>query len=57
MYLMPKMMENMDPEEREQMRAQMEMQKDPTKLISSMFGVGEQEVVKPVRKDKRAKEN
>lgn len=32
----------------------MEMQKDPTKLLSSMFGMGQEEkVVKPVRRNKR----
>lgn len=37
MLLMPKMMEGMDDEQREQMRKQMELQKDPTKLMSSLW--------------------
>lgn len=38
MLWMPKMMEGLDPEEREQMKRQMEMQKDPTKLLSQLWG-------------------
>jgi hypothetical protein len=55
MFLMPKMMENLDPEEREQMRKQMEMQKDPTKMLSSMFGMGgeQEKTIKPVKRGKR----
>lgn len=53
MYLMPKMMENMDPEEQERMRKQMEMQKDPSAMLTNLFGMGEQEPVKPVRRNKR----
>ena len=55
MFLMPKMMENLDPEEQEQMRKQMEMQKDPTKLLSNMFGMGEaqEKTIKPVKRGKR----
>lgn len=34
---LPKMMEGLDPEEREQMKKQMEMQKDPTKMLSQLF--------------------
>lgn len=49
MFYMPKMMEGLDPEEREQMRQQMEMQQDPTKMLSSFFG-GEQPA--PKRKKK-----
>ena len=57
MYVMPKMMENLDPEEQERMRAQMEMQKDPTKLLSTLFGMGQPEVIQPVRKEKRGANN
>lgn len=54
MYLMPKMMENLEPEEKEKMRAQMEMQKDPTKMLSHLFGLGEEEEpAKPARRTKR----
>lgn len=38
MFLMPKMMENMDEEEKARMKQQMEMQKDPTKMLSSLWG-------------------
>lgn len=38
MYLMPKMMENMEPEERERMQKQMEMQQNPTKMLGELFG-------------------
>ena len=41
MTLMPMMMENLEPEERERMQKQMEMQKDPTKMLSSLFGIEE----------------
>jgi ER membrane protein complex subunit 7 len=53
MYLMPKMMDNLEPEEKEKMRAQMEMQKDPTKMLSQLFGMGEEEPAKPARRNKR----
>eukprot|EP00797_Seminavis_robusta_P033075 Sro759_g198250.2 (211) ;mRNA; r:33794-34525 len=42
MFLMPKMMEGLDPEEKERMKQQMEMQKDPTKMLSSLFSMGEE---------------
>jgi hypothetical protein len=32
MFVMPKMMENLDPEQKEQMQRQLEMQQDPTKV-------------------------
>lgn len=41
MVLMPKMMEGLDPEQKEQMQKQMELQQDPTKVrekvLSSLF--------------------
>lgn len=45
MYVMPKMMEGLDPEEKAAMRKQMENQKDPTKMLSQMWGdmTGKQE--------------
>lgn len=43
MFMMPKMMENMDPEEQERMRKQMEMQKDPSKMLQNILGMGEEE--------------
>jgi hypothetical protein len=53
MYVLPKMMENLEPEEQERMRAQMEMQKDPTKMLSQLFGMGEEKPTKPARRNKR----
>mmetsp|Transcript_31211 Transcript_31211/g.61780 ORF Transcript_31211/g.61780 Transcript_31211/m.61780 type:complete len:255 (+) Transcript_31211:117-881(+) len=38
MFLLPKMMENMEPEDREMMQKQMAMQSDPTKMISNLWG-------------------
>ncbi|KAL7488146.1 hypothetical protein ACHAW6_013744 [Cyclotella cf. meneghiniana] len=38
MFLMPKMMENLDPEQKEQMQRQLEMQQDPTKMLTQMWG-------------------
>lgn len=38
MFLMPKMMDNLDPEEKERMRKQMEMQKDPSKMLTQLWG-------------------
>jgi len=35
MVLMPKMMESLDPEQKEQMQKQMAMQQDPSKVCSS----------------------
>lgn len=38
MYVMPKMMEGLDPEEKAAMKKQMEAQQDPTKMFSQMLG-------------------
>jgi hypothetical protein len=38
MFLMPKMMEGLEPEEKERMKQQMEMQKDPSKLLGQLWG-------------------
>jgi hypothetical protein len=38
MFVMPQMMNNLDPEQKEQMKKQMEMQSDPTKMLSQMWG-------------------
>jgi ER membrane protein complex subunit 7 len=38
MYYMPKMMEGLEPEERERMQKQMEMQQNPTKMLGELFG-------------------
>lgn len=38
MFLMPKLMEGMDPEERAQMKKQMEAQQNPTQMFSQMLG-------------------
>jgi hypothetical protein len=38
MFVMPKMMEGLDPEEKAKMKSQMENQSDPTKMLSQMWG-------------------
>mmetsp|Transcript_15680 Transcript_15680/g.19119 ORF Transcript_15680/g.19119 Transcript_15680/m.19119 type:complete len:262 (-) Transcript_15680:121-906(-) len=38
MVLMPYMMNNLDPEQKEQMKKNMEMQQDPSKMLSQMMG-------------------
>jgi hypothetical protein len=38
MIVMPQMMNNLDPEQKEQMKKQMEMQQDPTKMLSQLWG-------------------
>jgi len=38
MVLMPKMMSDLDPEQKEQMKKQMEMQQDPSKMLSQLWG-------------------
>ncbi|CAJ1954509.1 unnamed protein product [Cylindrotheca closterium] len=38
MYVMPMMMEGLDPEEKAAMKKQMEAQQDPTKMFSQMLG-------------------
>ena len=40
MYMLPKMMEGMDPEERAMMQKQIQMQQDPAKMMSSLFSGG-----------------
>lgn len=52
--MMPKMMEGLDPEEREQMKKQMEMQQDPSKMLGSLFGLGDEDNESP-RKTKKNK--
>ncbi|KAL7553419.1 hypothetical protein ACHAWF_016701 [Thalassiosira exigua] len=46
MMLMPKMMEGLDPDQKEQMQRQMAMQQDPSKMLTQMFqdmtGTGEE---------------
>jgi len=37
MYYMPKMMEGLEPEERERMKKQMEMQQNPTAMLGELF--------------------
>jgi len=37
---MPKLMEGLDPEEKEQMRKQMKAQSNPTEMLSQMFSMG-----------------
>jgi ER membrane protein complex subunit 7 len=40
MYMMPKLMEDMNPEERAQMKKQMNMQQDPMKMLGELFSGG-----------------
>ena len=42
-FVMPKMMEGMDPEQRKEMEKQMANQQDPMKMMQSMFGGGDDE--------------
>ncbi|GMI61206.1 hypothetical protein ScalyP_jg8772 [Parmales sp. scaly parma] len=42
-YMMPKMMEGMDPEQKAQMEKQMAMQSDPMAMMKEMFSGGEEE--------------
>ena len=63
MFLMPKMMEGLEPEEREQMKRQMEMQQNPGQMIGELFGgitgaTEQPSSTKPKRKtQKQSKEN
>jgi hypothetical protein len=61
MVVMPKMMEGMDPEEKAKMRAQMENQKDPTQMLSQMWGEitgsGAEEEASKSRKERRRVKN
>jgi len=38
MFVMPMMMDNLDPEDKERMQKQMEMQSDPQKMLSELMG-------------------
>lgn len=38
MYYMPKMMEGLEPEERERMQKQMAMQQNPSAMLGELFG-------------------
>jgi hypothetical protein len=38
MVVMPQMMQNLDPEQKEQMRKQMEVQQDPSKMLNQLWG-------------------
>lgn len=55
MFLMPSMMEGLEPEERERMKKQMEMQKDPSKMFSQILGdlTGTNEPEPPTRPKSR----
>jgi len=59
MMFMPKMMENLDPEQKEQMQQQMAMQQDPTKMFTKMFqdmtGSGEEAEVPQIEKKPSSK--
>ena len=53
MFLMPKMMEGLDPEEKARMKEQMAAQQDPTKMLSNLFGGFGEEEPAPKRKIKK----
>mmetsp|Transcript_3324 Transcript_3324/g.5058 ORF Transcript_3324/g.5058 Transcript_3324/m.5058 type:complete len:219 (+) Transcript_3324:86-742(+) len=57
MFMMPKLMEGMDPEERAQMQQQMQNQQDPSKMLSSLWNDisagGQGEVAQPSAKSKK----
>jgi ER membrane protein complex subunit 7 len=55
LYIMPKMMENLEPEERERMHKQMALQQDPSKMLGELFGgfSGEAEAKSPSKKIKK----
>eukprot|EP00545_Synedropsis_sp_CCMP1620_P008049 CAMPEP_0119010714 /NCGR_PEP_ID=MMETSP1176-20130426/5194_1 /TAXON_ID=265551 /ORGANISM="Synedropsis recta cf, Strain CCMP1620" /LENGTH=208 /DNA_ID=CAMNT_0006963427 /DNA_START=68 /DNA_END=694 /DNA_ORIENTATION=+ len=53
MLLMPKMMENLDPEEREKMQQQMQAQQDPMKMLSNLMGGGVAEEASKQKKIKK----
>mmetsp|Transcript_10413 Transcript_10413/g.22638 ORF Transcript_10413/g.22638 Transcript_10413/m.22638 type:complete len:249 (-) Transcript_10413:305-1051(-) len=54
MVMMPKMMEGLDPEQKEQMQKQMAMQQDPSKMLTQMIqdmtGSGEEAAPPPIEK-------
>jgi len=54
MVMMPKMMEGLDPEQKEQMQKQMAMQQDPSKMLTQMIqdmtGSGEEAALPPIEK-------
>jgi hypothetical protein len=53
MYFMPKMMEGLEPEERERVRKQMQMQQNPTQMLSELFSGGTS--IEPETKQRKAK--
>lgn len=57
MFLMPRLMEGLDPEEKARMREQMAAQQDPNKMLSNLFQgfTGETEEPAPRRKIKNSK--
>ncbi|KAL7537515.1 hypothetical protein ACHAXR_009802 [Thalassiosira sp. AJA248-18] len=59
MVMMPKMMEGLDPEQKEQMQKQMAMQQDPSKMLTQMFhdmtGTGEEPDPPPIEKKPSSK--
>lgn len=59
MFVMPKMMEGLDPEEKEQMRKQMKAQQNPTEMLSQLWGgdSAEQDTGKSRRERRRAKKD
>jgi len=60
MFVMPSMMDNLDEDQKKKFKNQMEMQKDPTKLFSSLVseftGVGEADASSSPKKVKRERD-
>jgi len=52
MFLMPKMMEGLDPEEKARMKEQMAMQQDPSKMLNNLFSGFTGEEPEPASKKK-----
>jgi hypothetical protein len=55
MFVMPKMMEGLDPEQQEQMRQQMKNQQDPSKMLSQMFSGAEETPAKKISSSKKTR--
>ncbi|KAJ1458119.1 hypothetical protein M885DRAFT_514218 [Pelagophyceae sp. CCMP2097] len=54
-FLMPKLMESMDPEEMKKMQEQMGSAQDPASMLKTLFGGGEEENLKEEKESKKIK--
>jgi len=57
LFIFPKMMKNMDPEQMKEMQEQMNRQQDPSKLFSELMGGGSEEAEKSSRPRKLRNSN